>query len=132
MIRSKILNHFARFASLAALAALLAPTSALAGDAEKGKGLYTINCASCHGETGRGDGPVAIAVPPPPPRDFTVGDFKYDADENGTVGTDADLKTVIAKGAGAFGGNMMMAAWGGLLSDEDIDNLVAYIRTLKQ
>ena len=132
MIRSKILNHFARFTSLAALAVLLTPTSALAGDAEKAKGLYTTNCASCHGDTGKGDGPVAVAVPPPPPRDFTAGDFKYDADEDGTVGTDADLKTVIAKGAGAFGGNMMMAAWAGLLSDEDIDNLVAYIRTLKQ
>ena len=132
MTRSKTPNHFARFASLAALAALLAPTSALAADAEKAKGLYTANCASCHGETGKGDGPVAPAIPPPPPRDFMVGDFKYDADEDGAVGTDADLKALIAKGAAAFGGNLMMAPWAGLLSDEDIDNLVAYIRTLKQ
>ena len=131
MIRSKISNQFARFASLAALAALLVPTIAQADDA-KAKGLYTANCASCHGETGKGDGPVAPAIPPPPPRDFAVGDFVYDADGDGTVGTDADLKAVIAKGAGAFGGNMMMAAWAGLLSDEDIDSLVAYIRTLKK
>jgi mono/diheme cytochrome c family protein len=131
MIRSKISNQFARFASLAALAALLVPTIAQADDA-KAKGLYTANCASCHGETGKGDGPVAPAIPPPPPRDFAVGDFVYDADGDGTVGTDADLKALIAKGAGAFGGNMMMAAWAGLLSDEDIDSLVAYIRTLKQ
>jgi len=132
MIRSKILIHFARFASLAALAALLAPTSALAADLDKAKGLYTVNCASCHGDTGKGDGPVAVAVPPPPPRDFAVGDFKYDTDKDGTIGSDADLKAVIAKGAGAYGGNMMMAAWAGLLSDEDIDSIVAYIRTLKK
>jgi mono/diheme cytochrome c family protein len=132
MIPSRDPNHFARFASLAALAALLAPTNALAADAEKAKGLYTANCASCHGETGKGDGPVAPAIPPPPPRDFTVGDFVYDADEDGTIGTDADLKAVVSKGAGAFGGNPMMAPWAGILSDEDIDNLVAYIRTLKQ
>jgi mono/diheme cytochrome c family protein len=131
MIRSKTSNQFARFASLAALAALLVPTIAQADDA-KAKGLYTANCASCHGETGKGDGPVAPAIPPPPPRDFAVGDFVYDADGDGTVGTDADLKALIGKGAGAFGGNMMMAAWAGLLSDEDIDGLVAYIRTLKQ
>jgi len=131
MIRSKISNQFARFASLAALAALLVPTIAQADDA-KAKGLYTANCASCHGETGKGDGPVAPAIPPPPPRDFAVGDFAYDADGDGSKGTDADLKAVIAKGAGAFGGNMMMAAWAGLLSDEDIDSLVAYIRTLKE
>ncbi len=131
MIRSKTPNHFARFASLAALAALLVPTIAQADDA-KAKGLYTANCASCHGETGKGDGPVAPAIPPPPPRDFAVGDFVYDADGDGTIGTDADLKAVIGPGAAAFGGNMMMAAWAGLLSDEDIDSLVAYIRTLKK
>jgi mono/diheme cytochrome c family protein len=131
MIRSKLLNHFARFASLAALAALLAPTGALAGDAEAGKSVYTVNCLSCHGETGKGDGPVGQVLQPPP-RDFAAGDFKFDADEDGTVGADADLKTVVAKGAGAFGGNQMMAAWGGILSDADIENVVAYIRTLKK
>ncbi len=131
MNRSKIQNHFALFVSMAALATLLAPASALAGDAAAGKTAYTVNCVSCHGETGRGDGPVGQVLQPPP-RDFSVGDFKFDGDEDGKVGTDADLKAVIAKGAGAFGGNQMMAAWGGVLSDEDIDNIVVYIRTLKQ
>ena len=36
---------------------------------EKGKGLYTSNCASCHGETGAGNG-VAGAALNPPPRNF--------------------------------------------------------------
>ena len=128
---SKILNHFALFISTAALATLLAPAGALAGDAAAGKTAYTANCLSCHGETGKGDGPVGQVLQPPP-RDFAIGDFKFDADEDGTAGTDADLKAIIAKGASAFGGNQMMAAWGGVLSDEDIDNVVAYIRTLRQ
>jgi mono/diheme cytochrome c family protein len=131
MIRSKTLNHFARFASLAALAMLLAPADALAGDAEAGKSVYTVNCLSCHGETGKGDGPVGQVLQPPP-RDFAAGDFKFDTEKDGKIGTDADLKAVIAKGAGAFGGNQMMAAWGGILSDADIDNVIAYIRTLKK
>ena len=131
MNRSKILNHFALFISTAALATLLAPAGALAGDAAAGKTAYTANCLSCHGETGKGDGPVGQVLQPPP-RDFAIGDFKFDADEDGTAGTDADLKAIIAKGASAFGGNQMMAAWGGVLSDEDIDNVVAYIRTLRQ
>lgn len=124
-------KHFALFVSITALATLLAPASALAGDAEAGKTTYTTNCVSCHGETGKGDGPVGQVLQPPP-RDFAAGDFQLDGDADGTPGSDADLKAVIAKGAGAFGGNQMMAAWGGILSDEDIDNVVAYIRTLKK
>ncbi len=131
MSRSKILNQFALFVSMAALATLLAPTGALAGDAAAGKSVYTVNCLSCHGETGKGDGPVGQVLQPPP-RDFAAGDFTLDGDGDGTPGSDADLKVVIAKGAGAFDGNQMMAAWGGVLSDEDIDNVVAYIRTLKK
>jgi mono/diheme cytochrome c family protein len=132
MNRSRIQNHFALFVSMAALATLLAPAGALAGDAAAGKTVYTINCLSCHGETGKGDGPVGAVLPPPSPRDFSVGDFAFDTDEDGKPGTDADLKAVISKGAGAFGGNQMMAPWGGILSDDDIDNVIAYIRTLKE
>ena len=128
---TKIQNQFALFVSITALATLLAPANALAGDAEAGKTTYTANCVSCHGETGKGDGPVGQVLQPPP-RDFAAGDFQLDGDEDGTPGSDADLTAVIAKGAGVFGGNQMMAAWGGLLSDEDIDNVVAYIRTLKK
>ncbi len=131
MSRSRISNPLIRFASLAALSALLAPAGALAGDADAGKTVYTANCLSCHGETGKGDGPVGQVLQPPP-RDFAAGDFAFDTDEDGKKGTDADLKAVVAKGAGAFGGNQMMAAWGGILSDADIDNVVAYIRTLKK
>ncbi|MBS1519289.1 MAG: cytochrome c [Bacteroidetes bacterium] len=32
----------------------------------KGKELYTTNCASCHGETGQGNGPAGAALNPPP------------------------------------------------------------------
>jgi mono/diheme cytochrome c family protein len=117
-------------AAAAALLLTLAPAAGFAADLEAGKAAYTANCASCHGDSGKGDGPVG-AVLQPPPRDFTTGDFKLDADSDGTPGTDADLKEVISKGAAAFGGNQMMAPWGGVLSDADIDNVIAYVRSLK-
>ena len=37
---------------------------------ERGRGIYKVNCAPCHGESGRGDGPGA-AVMKPLPRDHT-------------------------------------------------------------
>ena len=87
-------------------------------------------CASCHGTSGKGDGPVGAALQPPP-RDFSTGDFKYDADKDGTPGTDADLKGVITQGAAAFGGSPLMAPWP-TLSEDDVANVIAHIRSLKE
>lgn len=42
---------------------------------EKGKKVYKMNCATCHGDTGKGDGMAAAALKPPP-RDLTKGPFK--------------------------------------------------------
>jgi len=120
-----------RLLALAALSVLLAPASSLAGDADAGKAKYDMFCASCHGSAGKGDGPVAVAIQPPP-RDFTVGAFKFDTDDSGEPGTDEDLKNVITNGAGKYGGNMMMAPWGGTLSEDDIANIIAYVRSFKQ
>jgi mono/diheme cytochrome c family protein len=118
------------FAAVLAAAALLAPGAALAaGDAAAGKVLFTTNCESCHGPLGKGDGPVGAALTPPP-RDFSKAEFKFDTDKDGKTGTDADLKNVIQKGGAAFGGSPLMAPWP-TLSDADINNLIAYIRTLK-
>lgn len=42
----------------------------------KGKNLYAVNCASCHGIAGKGDGAAAAALNPKP-RDFTAGYWRY-------------------------------------------------------
>lgn len=39
----------------------------------RGKELYAVNCSSCHGRTGNGDGPAAATMNPPP-RNFTIPD----------------------------------------------------------
>lgn len=114
-----------------AASALLAPLAAsAAGNAAAGKTLFTTNCASCHGDSGKGDGPVGATLKPPlgPPRDFTKAEFKFDTDKDGKTGTDADLKNVITKGAAAFGGSPMMAPWPSFTEAQYAD-LIAYIRT---
>lgn len=114
----------------AAVVAMVLPASALAGgDAAAGKATFDMNCMSCHGPTGKGDGPISAALNPKP-RNLASGDFKFDTDKQDGGGTDADLKNVIKNGAAAYGGSPLMAPWPSL-SDADLDNLVAYIRSLK-
>jgi mono/diheme cytochrome c family protein len=121
------------FASTFLLAAFALPSTALAADVAAGKAKFSELCVSCHGEGGKGDGPTGKALAAagqPAPRDFTVGDFKFDTDKDGKPGTDADLKNVISKGALAFGGNAMMAPV--VLNDADMANVIAFIRSLKK
>ncbi|MEE8581822.1 MAG: cytochrome c [Myxococcota bacterium] len=115
---------------LTAITALALPTLAGAADSAAGKATFVANCSSCHGVTGKGDGPVGAALPISP-RDFSKGDFKFDTDKDGKIGTDADLKAVVQQGGAAFGGSALMAPWPSL-SDGDIANIIAYIRTLKE
>jgi mono/diheme cytochrome c family protein len=123
-----MIRQLGTFAAALALAAL--PLAAQAGDAAAGKATFETLCATCHGTTGKGDGPAGGALNPKP-RDFSVGDFKYDTDKDGKPGTDADLANIVKNGAGAYGGSPLMAPWGHL-SDADIQNVVAYVRSLKQ
>jgi len=130
MLTPRIRTYLWAHVAIVALVAWLAPTTAFADDAEAGKAIYTVNCVACHGATGKGDGVVG-AVLQPPPRDFSAGVFMFDTDGDGQTGTDADLKNVIMKGGGAFGGSPLMAPWP-VLTEADIENLIAYIRTFKQ
>jgi mono/diheme cytochrome c family protein len=110
--------------------ALLSLPGTAAADAAAGKAPFEANCASCHGTSGKGDGPVGAALNPSP-RDFTQGDFKFDANGNGTVGEDADLILVIQKGAMAYGGSPLMAPWP-TLTEAQVADIVAHIRSLKE
>ena len=129
MINPSTRIHWMVAAALAALISGMAP-AAFAGDIAAGKASYTINCFACHGETGKGDGPVGGALQPPP-RDFSKADFAFDTDGDGEKGTDADITNVIKNGAMKYGGSPLMAPWA-TLSDDDIANIVAYVRSLKE
>jgi mono/diheme cytochrome c family protein len=112
-----------------ALAATLLGAQGHAEAALPGKSTYEQLCVNCHGPLGKGDGPGGLDAYPIP-RDFSVGEFKFDADGDGETGTDADLTLVIRDGAGPYGGSPLMAPWGHL-SEDQLAELVAYLRSLR-
>jgi len=90
------------------------------GDPTKGMGVFQANCAACHGTEGKGNGPAAAALDPKP-RNLS------DADYVSRLSNDHLVK-VITDGGASVGKSPMMAAWGGILSKDDILNVIAYIR----
>lgn len=104
-----------------------APASTLDPEmVKKGKQLFiTKACASCHGETGKGDG-IAAAALDPKPRNYT--DKAWQAST-----TDEHIKKVIMEGGAANGLSQMMPANAAMFADaSDLDAVVAYIRSLGQ
>lgn len=83
----------------------------------KGKSIYQVNCASCHGIKAKGDGPAAPALNPPP-RNLVKGSW--------TKGGRSDqlFKTISFGVAGTS-----MAAFGHL-SKQDRWALVHFIRSI--
>lgn len=84
--------------------------------AEQGKKVAQVNCASCHGPGGTGNGPAAVALNPKP-ADWTSNRVQ---DE-----TDGEIFWKITTGRGA------MPSWR-QLPENDRWALVQYIRTLKK
>ena len=99
-----------------------APSGNLRGDAVAGKALYGQYCATCHGAGGKGDGPVASTLNPRP---ANHSDHVFMAGL-----TDAHLYQVISKGGASVGKSPMMAPWGGVINDQGIRDLIAFLRQL--
>jgi mono/diheme cytochrome c family protein len=92
------------------------PIPRTAQSVERGRRLFHQDCAVCHGERGRGDGPAAAGFPKPlddlstiaPPPIFPDGVVAY------RIANGVDL----------------MPAWKSVLSDNDIWDLINFIRSL--
>jgi mono/diheme cytochrome c family protein len=96
------------------------PTGDLRGDAGRGKALHVENCAECHGADGKAE--VIVLHMDTPPKD------QSDAAYMKTL-PDAYLYLAICKGGQDVGKNFVMPAWGAHLSDQQIRDLVAWVRT---
>lgn len=125
--------NYALFAGLVLGTALLAgggasggqnsdPTSAAAWRTgnTSGAGNYMSYCISCHGAEGRGDGVLVenLDVKPRNLSDVTFMSSK----------PDKHLFKVIKEGGAAVGLTENMTPFMGQLSDEEIGNIIAYLR----
>ncbi len=112
--------------SLLALTGLFIADSAFAGDIANGKAKYDTLCLSCHGATGLGDGPIGAALPEgQKPRNLQdKASYKFATD-------DAKLAQIIKHGGGSVGLSMLMPAQAAL-SDAEISDVVAYVKSLQK
>jgi cytochrome c oxidase cbb3-type subunit 2 len=107
--------------ALAYLPALTYPPE-IAGSAIAGHRNYVLRCQTCHGATGQGNGPGAEVL------DLRPADFTKDtllAARNFQAAFDK-----IRSGGGGVHGSSM-PAWGVMLNDGDVWDLVAYISTFQ-
>lgn len=90
-----------------------------AGGTASGQTVFTTNCATCHGEQGRGNGPAAVGLEPPPAdlsdATWTTGD-----------GSLAAIRNVIENGSPGTA----MIAWKGTLTDEQIGAVAGYVHSM--
>ena len=96
--------------------------AAPAGNAAAGREVHVANCAKCHGPGGKGDGPAGKLLKTKP-ADWT------DKAKMGKL-SDSDLFNVIKGGGKAVGKSVLMPAWAGKLSDDQIRDVIAFIRSL--
>lgn len=101
--------------------AMTNPFSGSTDAANAGKDLFALNCASCHGDTGKGDGPAAAALDPKP-RNLT---------DSAANASDAYIHWVIIEGGTAAGLSSSMPGFKGVLTDDQAWQIVTFIKTLK-
>ncbi len=100
----------AAFALLAAAGAFALAPAAGAADLARGGQIYALHCATCHGPAGQG------GIPGAP---------KFNRGER-LMQSDFTLLATVRRGRN------VMPAFGGVLRDREILDVIAYVRTLQR
>jgi mono/diheme cytochrome c family protein len=107
---------------LAVVAASLSPNmlgaAVAGGDAQHGKAIFLQYCQGCHGPDGKGGGKGFMPHIGPLARKGYIETLPDDY-----------LADVIAEGGAAAGKSAFMPVWKNTLSQQDIADVVAFIRT---
>lgn len=89
---------------------------------QRGRALYEYYCYLCHGKTGNADDFNSYSLTTPPAK---LADATFMA----TL-SDTQIQKVIKGGGPALGLFPQMPVWGGVLTDKQVDAVIAFIRTL--
>jgi cytochrome c oxidase cbb3-type subunit 2 len=115
--------HLVLFGFLLSILAWSVTLSLGAEKAPRGKVVFDIHCAVCHGTTGDGQGPEAGRFLTRP-ADLRRGIFKFRSTPSGSLPTDQDLDRTIRRG---LPGSGMVAQ--DHLSDAEIPAVIAHIKS---
>jgi mono/diheme cytochrome c family protein len=116
---------------IAAAAACSLPPKKSAVDPQsvaRGKPLYLQNCAPCHGAAGEGNGALAPEYDPPP-TNLVASGFHVSTKDLYVVIEIPHYSSRLIKER-ATTGNREMPAWNEILTEQEIDDVVAYVRHL--
>ncbi|MCH7908020.1 MAG: c-type cytochrome [Candidatus Hydrogenedentes bacterium] len=102
---------------------LLVMAARPAWSAEEGEEIYLQRCFWCHGEQGDGNGPSTKGMWPLP-RDFTQAQYIIRSTPHAELPSDEDLRKTISNGLPGTA----MPGWNDFLSQEEIGNLVTYLK----
>lgn len=91
---------------------------------QAGMEIFIINCATCHGETGQGDGPASPGLDPKP-ADLTDNSMMQSL-------SDGYLFWRIEEGGTMEPFNSAMPAWGDQLTEDQIWQVISYLRSLSE
>jgi mono/diheme cytochrome c family protein len=92
----------------------------LRGDAVNGQKLHKEHCAACHGLTGQSD--VVVMHMDETPQDQSDPEYMKNL-------PDSYLYLAICKGGEGIGKSYVMSPWGDFFSDQEIRDMIAWIRT---
>lgn len=97
------------------------PSAAAASSKQEPAATYHSFCASCHGDTGAGNGSAAVGFDPAPANFTDCAKMKMRSDEF--------LYEVVAKGGSAEGLSRTMPGWSEAFTDSEIHGLVEYLKS---
>ncbi len=99
----------------------MTPPAATAESVAAGKEAFMARCASCHGEAADGTGPAGATLDPPPRNLVAADDYFYGSKELAIYRT-------VRFGVADTG----MTPWDGIMTEDEMWNVVHYVRTLQK